>query len=194
MCSSDLYLVDIIRDKLAVEARTNLAIEICKKRNLHKLHYETTGFQDTDKYIIEKKCRESGYWIEVVEISASVASKEDRIRGLQPLYERGDIRWPEKYQYYSQFDHKRHDMIEELRDEMLMFPKCEHDDLLDCHSQFLQVGEFTPTKKVASEPEDMFMKARQLAIDAKTAQKPKHTHSSRSPKTLGQIQFRRSLW
>lgn len=163
--SGTIYLIDIIRDKLNPEARTNLAIATAKRRGIKKLHYETIGFQDTDKYIINRKVREQGYYIQVEEMKAQGKSKEDRISGLQPIYERGDIRWPSSYTYHSQYEQKNIDMVATLRDEMLMFPKCEHDDLLDAHSQFLQVTQVRPTESKAQPKDDAFMWWRQKAID-----------------------------
>jgi len=152
-----IYLLDIIRDKLNPEGRTNLAIRTAKKHGLHKLHYETIGFQDTDKFIINRKSREAGYFISIVEMKAQGKSKEDRISGLQPLYERSDIRWPHQYFYTSEYDRKRYNMVEVLRDEMLMFPKCEHDDLLDAHSMLLQITAVKPTQKKPEINEDAFV-------------------------------------
>lgn len=162
-----IFLLDIIRDKLNVEERTNLAISLVRKYNERSMWYETIGFQDTDKYIIDKKCRESGYYIIVNEIAGQSGRKEDRIAGLQPIYQLGNIRWPEHYWYYSKYEKVKLDMIELLKDEFLMFPKCEHDDMLDCHQMMLRAPEFKPSKKKEEKQDDLFEQLRKLTIEHK---------------------------
>lgn len=148
------YLLDIGRDKLAPEDRTNLACDLCELWKVHCIYYETIGFQDTDRYIIDRKMRERKWYIRVEEIKASSVSKEDRIKGLQPLYERGDIRWPKEIWRYSTYHEKRENMIEALRDEMMMFPKCIHDDMLDVHSFMLRVDEHNARSAMVVKKED----------------------------------------
>lgn len=134
-----MYLLDIFRDKMLVEERTNKVIELAKHHNIKTIHYESIGFQDTDSYIIRQKCHQQKYNINIVEIKSTTQSKEDRIRGLQPIYQNGGIRWKKKYEHYSKFDKQHHNMGAELKLEMLMFPKSQHDDMVDCHSFILQV-------------------------------------------------------
>jgi len=177
-----IYLLDIIRDKFNPEQRTNKALEIAQKYDVHTIHYETIGFQDTDKFIIERKARERKYWIHVEQMTARGTSKEDRIRGLQPLYERGDIRWPLEYFYYSQYEGRRLDMIQVLRDEMLMFPKVDHDDLLDAHSQLLQVTLTNAQHTKEVDKPDEFMWWRKQAIKFRTKEPHRIGHFQKKPK------------
>lgn len=167
------YIREVIRDKLSPEERTNLVLDIARKYNIHKVHYETVGFQDTDRYIIERKSRESNYYINIEEIKASGASKTDRIQGLQPIYERGDIRWPKRMTYTSQYDGKSHNMVQELLDEFFMFPFGEHDDMIDAHSFMLRNPEYAPGKpKPAATQDDEFERMRKLVIDHKKGSRP----------------------
>ena len=166
-----MYLLDAMRDKLNVEQRTNKAYDYAKKHNCKKVHWESVGFQDTDRYILEKKSREFGNKLVVEPIKASHGSKEDRIRGLQPIYERGMIRWPREIRYFSDYHKKTFNMIDILKDEMLMFPKCEHDDMVDCHAQILQVWTSKAAKTKIKPKEDAFEWWRKQAINMRT--KPK---------------------
>ncbi|HUS89104.1 MAG TPA: hypothetical protein VMW91_07010, partial [Desulfosporosinus sp.] len=166
------YLLRAVRDKLAVEDRTNLAIQTAKDFKVHKIYYETIGFQDTDAFIIDRKAREQNYYIEVVKLKAQKKSKEDRIKGLQPLYERGNMRWPKEYWYFSKYEGRKLEMIEIFRDEMMMFPKAEHDDLLDSHSQLLQIVPISPTTYTPEVEDDQFEFMRKLAMRARET--PKH--------------------
>jgi predicted phage terminase large subunit-like protein len=167
------YLIEILRDKLSPEERTNLVLEKAKQHNIHKIHYETVGFQDTDCYIINRKSREENYYLDIIEIKASGASKKDRIQGLQPLYERGDIRWPKNMRYTSQYDGKSHDMNQELLDEFFMFPFGEHDDMIDAHSFMLRNPEYAPGKpKPKPTEDDNFERLRKLVIAKKKGVNP----------------------
>ena len=161
------YLLDIIRDKLGPDERVNLAIRMAKKYGLHKIHYETIGFQDTDAHNIRRASKEQGYYVEVEEIKAASQSKEDRIRGLQFMYEQGNVHWPESYIYQSKFEKRSLDMVEVFRDEALMFPKCEHDDLLDCHSFILRISSHGAGISKPTTEESEFERVRRLTIEAK---------------------------
>jgi predicted phage terminase large subunit-like protein len=187
-----IYLLQAVRDKLSVEDRTNLAIEICKRHDLKKMYYETIGFQDTDRYIILQKCQEQKYYIAVEEVKSMNVSKEDRIRGLQPLYEKGRIRWVEKSMYYSKWERQNVDMIEILRDEMLMFPKSAHDDLLDAHSQLLRITTSKPTNPKQESAENEFEWWRKQVKDAKAVSKKTITGFKGAAKKRQEIPFKKS--
>lgn len=164
---NEWYLLDIIRDKLGPDERIELALKTCKKWCVNSIYYETIGFQDTDAHNLKRLAKEQGYQLSVNEIKASSQSKEDRIRGLQVMYERGDVHWPVEYKYYSRYEKRTIDMVEVMRDEALMFPKCEHDDLLDCHSFALRAGMFKAEVTKEIEPLNEFDRVRQIMLDAK---------------------------
>ena len=55
-----------------------------------------------------------------------------------------------------------------------MFPKTEHDDMIDCLSQMCRVSMFAPAKSKIFQQSSMFDKIRQHAIDAKKPKKDFH--------------------
>jgi phage terminase large subunit-like protein len=130
----DWYLIDIIRDKLTLDQRAKLVLKILMAHGIHQCNYESIGFQSSDIKAIKEMGMTADWHISVNEIKASRQSKEDRIRGLQYLYEQGKVHWPKSYKYFSKYHNREFDMVEILRREMWMFPKCEKDDLADCHS------------------------------------------------------------
>jgi len=130
----DWWLIDIIRDKLTLDQRAKLVLQILMSHGLHHCNYESVGFQSSDIKAIREIGSSSDWYIGVNEIKASRQSKEDRIRGLQYLYEQGKVHWPHHYKYFSKYHNREFDMVDILRREMWMFPKCEKDDLADCHS------------------------------------------------------------
>ncbi len=166
----DYWVLDMVRDKLDVEGRARLAINFAMKHGIHKINYESVGFQNTDAYIIRKLSKELNHYIEVNELKGTAASKEDRIRALQPIFERGMIHFPREYKYYSNYHKRSLDMLNLFNREAWMFPKNEHDDMIDCLSQLCRVTIYSPSKSKEIAPDDMFERARQLCIDSK---KPK---------------------
>lgn len=171
------WLLDIIRDKLSPSERVRLALDICKKHDLHKIHYETNGFQDTDGFNLKNLAREEEWSLVIEEVKAAIQSKEDRIRGLQRMYEMGRVHWPRLYRYKSKYERRTVDMVELFRDEAFMFPKCEHDDMLDAHSQILQIIVSKAETISETKPDDEFEWWRTQAIEAKRPTRPNHRYT-----------------
>lgn len=165
--NGEYYLLDIIRDKLTVEGRAKLVIDTLIKRGIHKVHYETIGFQNTDLKTIKELGVRRDWHVTVEEIKASRQSKEDRIRGLQGIYEGGHIHWPKEYSYHSLYHQKTLDMVDILKRELWMFPKVKFFDLSDCHSFMLRSNLYKPTEKREAPKDDKFEWWRQLAINSK---------------------------
>lgn len=95
------------------------------------LAVETVAFQKSLVYAINEEMKKREIYFDVVEVKSTGAAKEDRIRGLIPLYRTGVI-WHRKG---VDNDYER---------ELLQFPKGKHDDRIDAMAQFLQIGR--PTK------------------------------------------------
>ena len=184
--AGQMYLVDIIRDKLDESGRAKLVMDTCKRRATHKVHYESIGFQSTDHYILRKLSREQDYHLSIHEIKASKISKEDRIRSLQPIYERGDIRWPRHYIYRSKFHKRDIDMVEVLKRELWLFPMCEHDDLADAHSFCTTVSMQRAKGIEVKEERDFLDVIMEKLVLKKDVRPPKHRS--------GEIPFRDALW
>ena len=170
----EYWVLDLVRDKLDVEGRASLAIKFAIKYGTHTINYESVGFQNTDAYIIRKLSKEMDFYISVNELKGTAASKEDRIRALQPIFERGLIHFPKKYEYYSEYHKRAMDMQGIFNREAWMFPKTEHDDMIDCLSQMCRVSMFAPAKSKIFEQSSMFDKLRQFTIDSKKPKKDFH--------------------
>lgn len=147
----DMWLIDIIRDKLTLDGRAKLVSDILIRHGIHTVHYESVGFQSSDIKSIKEMGAQRDWYINVVEVKATRQSKEDRIRGLQYFYEQGKVHWPKKYPYFSKYHNQQYDMVEVLKREMWMFPSCEKDDLCDVQSFILRT---LMTKSSAYTPKD----------------------------------------
>lgn len=130
------YVLDMFKDKLEVEDRVEKVIQLNQYwrnvcgRNIPIL-YESYGFQNTDVSIINRRLREERLYIEIIDFRAKKQAKEDRIRGLQPFFSRGDIYLPKECSHFSKYHKKKIDMIDAFKSEYMFFPKAKHDDLLD---------------------------------------------------------------
>ena len=88
-----------------------------------KVGIEKVAFQRLWKFILEREMGKRNIFFEIVEIEA-VGEKEARIAGkLLPLFKTGYVWFPENAKW-----------LQELENELLMFPKGAHDDIIDAAS------------------------------------------------------------
>jgi predicted phage terminase large subunit-like protein len=129
----NLYLVDIIRDRLNLTGRWKSLKGMMKKwPKIQRVYYEQYGLQ-ADIEHFESRMREEGIYFTIEELSGKLA-KTDRIQKLVPLFEAGKIYLPEVFHHS---DGKR-DLIKEfIEEEYLTFPFSQHDDMLDAASRLM---------------------------------------------------------
>lgn len=134
----NFYLVDGVHDKLNPFERINKAFNLCKKWNILHVGWETIGFQETDKFYLERMQREKNFYFNIHEIKAHKERKDDRIMGIQPTMQAGKFWVPAagiKYRrsWVNPDDGLGADIdiIVQLIGEMEFFPDSVHDDLLD---------------------------------------------------------------
>jgi len=127
------FIVDGLRDKLDPKQRVDMAIALAKKWGIKGCGWEAIGFQETDCFYLEEVRRKEKLYFTIEEIDSHNVSKEDRIRSLIPDYAQHNWFWPQKgvIERMSFMDGRKYDLTTEMDFEMLQFPLCEHDDLLD---------------------------------------------------------------
>ena len=182
--SGDIWLIDIIRDKLTLDGRAKLVCDILMKHGIHKVYYESVGFQSSDIKSIKEMGQQKDWHIMVEEVKASRQSKEDRIRGLQYYFEQGKMHWPKSYKYFSKYHNQYYDMVEVFKRELWMFPSCEKDDLADCLSFILRTSMI---KSSEAKPEDKPIDAFKWWMNTvKNANKrPTHGFTGKNHPTIG---------
>lgn len=88
-------------------------------------------------YEFNNEQKRRGVWLPVRELRDNKNSKEDRIKGLAPVYN-----------FHHAFHIKGATQIDELEYEMLHFPKAKHDDILDAYASVLEIATApNPTSK-----------------------------------------------
>lgn len=128
-----VYLINAVHDKLSLAERYTLLKALNERYRPVLIGYEQYGLQaDIDYFRLENA--KTSYYMPLAAVGGSL-SKEDRILRLTSLFDRGDLLFPRALPYFSRFDNKQIDIINNLLLELTAFPFAEHDDLGDCLSR-----------------------------------------------------------
>ena len=93
-------------------------IEYFKIYKPSKVRIESVGYQEMLREYIRQRCEEEKIFISGLEIKESPrTSKSSRLETMEPYFAQGKM-------------HMKKDMLE-LKDELLLYPRGKHDDLLD---------------------------------------------------------------
>ena len=151
-------IVDGVRDKLNPKQRIDTAIDLAIKWGIRESGWEEVGLGD-DNFYLEEKRREKQIYFTVTPVKTSQVSKEDRIRNiLMPEYAQHKWLWPNKNSLvkYSLFDGKNYDLTVDMDFEMMQFPLCEHDDLLDTMTFLSKLNIIKPSEiKIVEDSKEM---------------------------------------
>jgi predicted phage terminase large subunit-like protein len=146
-----IRVMDAVHKRLVPSELVDEVFRLVKKWKLHRIGIETFAFQKTLKYDIQRQQRERGIFFSIDELGKrhsgrgeQILSKEARIRRLQPYFEQGLVEM-------------RGDM-QELRDELLAFPRGKHDDLIDALSYQLDYLYPSQRPQAIEEPEEIHIK------------------------------------
>jgi len=140
-CAPDknIYVIDIVRDKMNLTERTKMIMELHMKWPIHPkgVRMEKYGLM-SDKEHMETVMNQEAYRFEVVDVGGVMVKKEDRIRRLIPYFESGRIWFPRQL-YKTGHDGKTTDLISTfIEQEYLAFPASSFDDLLDSLSRLAE--------------------------------------------------------
>ena len=138
-CSDDgnIYVLDIVRDKLDVRERQELVFDLHKKYKPKLVAYEKYGMQ-TDVDWIKKAQEENNYRFRLEEVGGPL-SKEGRIERLIPYFFDHKIYLPKRL-YKSDYENKLVDVVDSfIHQEYATFPVGLHDDMLDAMSRLCDV-------------------------------------------------------
>jgi predicted phage terminase large subunit-like protein len=122
------FILDIVRKKLSPNDLINEIFRLRERWNLSDIAIELNAFQKTIAYSLREDSRFKTRPFHITELKVGDRSKEQRIQGLQPLYENHKI-----------FHSKNHPENLYLEDELARFPLGTHDDLIDALSYGLDI-------------------------------------------------------
>lgn len=141
----NLYVVDLIRDRLNVREREDIIFNLHEKYRPKMVAYEKYGMQ-TDIDWIQKSMEDRNYRFPIQEVGGKL-SKEDRIRRLIPYFYDKRIFFP-KVLYKADHTSNVIDVVDTfMQQEYLTFPVGLHDDLLDALSRLCDVSIQYPDDK-----------------------------------------------
>ncbi len=150
--SPNWYIVDIIQAKMTPSEIIEALFMLHKKYNPLKIGIEVVAYQQALYHFMQEEMRRRQVYPSIEEIK-STNKKEERIKGLQPLYKTGVI-------------YQRANMLA-LEAELLSFPKGEHDDCADALSMMLGIINNTAIKKGSG----AILPARKATVNRITGQK-----------------------
>lgn len=123
------YVLDMLRDRLSLTERAEAVFSLHRKWRPGEVRYERYGMMGDIQYLRSEMDRKN-YRFRVVEVGGSIA-KEDRIRRLVPLFQRGFIWMPQTHMVVLRSG-ETVDLVEQfVSQEYLSFPVGKHDDMLD---------------------------------------------------------------
>lgn len=123
-----VYVLDIQRIKVRPSELIDKIFELYKIFRPIKIGIEDVAFQKTLQYSIQERMRETGEYLPIEPIRPQNRTKDQRIRGLQPLYANARV------QHY-----KFGNYLKDLEEELLRFPRGKHDDVIDALSYCLDL-------------------------------------------------------
>jgi predicted phage terminase large subunit-like protein len=132
-----LYILDIIRGHLSPSDIINTIFLLQERWQINDVGIEQVAFQKTLAYSLREDPRFRLRPFHITELKPNERSKDERIKGLQPLYEAGKVL------------HNR--LLPNniyLEDELIRFPNGRHDDLIDALSYATDI--IYPAKQPAS--------------------------------------------
>ena len=133
------YIFEILGGKMdPLKTMDNLFYLYEKYRPL-KVGIESVAYQKSFSYFAEEEMRKRGVYFMIEDIK-STSKKEERVKGLQPLYKTGVI-------------YHREGMLK-LEEQLLAFPYGLHDDYPDCLAMMLKLieGTFKSSSSIQREP------------------------------------------
>jgi len=130
----NILIKAIERGKVAPRDLINFIFTLYGQFHPNFIGLETVAFQKTLSYSLSEEMVKRGIRLPLVEIKYNDRTKDERIKGLQPLYANGKI-----------YHNKEVLNLNFLEDELTRYPKGRHDDLLDSLSMQLEL--IVPPKK-----------------------------------------------
>jgi len=152
----NVYLVDLVKDKLNLDERKKKLFELVLKYKPLVVGYERYALMADTDYI--RKCQETeNIRFPIVELGGKL-SKIERVDRFVPTFSNRKFYIPESLEYRD-FEGKSHDLIQELKYEMINFPKG-HDDCIDAISRIKdpELGVITPNAAGANSGVQEFAK------------------------------------
>lgn len=144
---SDVYILDIQRGKWTPQEVITRIFDIARMYHPLKIGIEDVAFQRSLQYSIHEEMKTRDEYLPIFPIRPQNRTKDQRIRGLQPLYANGKIKHNPGLEHMKAFE-----------DELLRFPRGKHDDMIDACSYLLDMM-FPAKRKVGEHRKNHYLYA-----------------------------------
>jgi len=136
-----IYVKHVLRAKMTYSDIINNIFRLYTDPELkiNRIILETVATQKSLQYELVNEQKRRGLWLPVIEVRGQRKAKEERIRGLAPLYEFGHI-----------FHIRECPQLADLEYELIHFPRGTHDDVIDALATVLEIAT-PPTGKAGGE-------------------------------------------
>lgn len=133
----NIYILDIVRARLKPKEIIDTLFDLWHMYSPVKIGIEDVAFQKSLQYALTEEMHNRYVYLPITPLRPGGRAKEQRIRGLQPLYANQKI-------FHSK--HVRNIMV--LEDELTRFPRGKNDDTADALAYILDLGIFPAKRKV----------------------------------------------
>ena len=141
------YILDIFRGHVTPSQLIQQLYVTHERWHPIEIAIENVAFQKVLQYSINEEGRKRRKYLPVVEVKPEARTKDERIRGLQPLYAHGTILHNKDLVYNGY-----------LEDELTRFPVGKHDDIIDALSYMKDIVSAPRTATRDFESEGMSQK------------------------------------
>lgn len=122
----NIFILDVWRGKVQPSDLINKIFELCETWHPNQVGIETVAYQKALAYSIREQMQVKRRYLPIVEVQPHERTKDQRIKGLQPLYENRKIFHPDNHRLKFFFEQ-----------ELIEFPRGGHDDMIDAFSYAL---------------------------------------------------------
>ena len=150
----NVYLLDLVKDKLSLDERKKKLFSLVLKYKPLAVGYERYALMSDTDYI--RKCQEQeNIRFPIVELGGKL-SKIERVDRFVPTFVNKKFYLPESLEYRD-YEGISHDLIQELKYEMVNFPRG-HDDCIDAISRIKdpELGVINPNQFGTANGEEEF--------------------------------------
>lgn len=130
---TNLFIKDLVRKRMKPSEIIDTIFRLYELWHPQMIIIETIAFQKALAYALREEIQKRQRFLPIMEINTHEKSKDQRIRGLQPVYMNKKV-----------YHRKDHLLTPYLEEELCTFPRGRHDDMIDALSMSLDF--LTPPK------------------------------------------------
>lgn len=141
----NIFVRNIVRKRMQPSELIETLFQLNEQYHYQEIAVEDVAYQKALQYYLTQEMNKKQIYLPIIQVKPANRSKDQRIKGLQPLYANGKI-----------FHSKIVANNQELEDELLRFPKGKHDDIIDATAYSLDIM-YAPKRKVTRHSKNKYL-------------------------------------